>query len=411
MSQVKEFSISVPQEHIDRLKQKLSLTTFPDELDDAGWDYGAPLADIKRLHNHWLNNYDWRTHEQKINRDAGSQYTADVPVEGFGSLNIHFVHQKSKVKDAIPLLFCHGWPGSFIEVFKILPALLEGGNGAPAFHVVAPSLPGYGFSEGAKKRGFGPVQCAELCHNLMLSLGYPSYATQGGDWGYFITRLMGLAYPSHCRASHINMATPSWPKPHTNPLLFAQFLVTPFSAAERAGLERSKWFEKEGMGYFKQQATKPQTIGYAQADSPVGLLAWIYEKLHDWTDWYPWTDDEVITWVSIYWFSRAGPTAAARLYYEAMHDKSTGDLLQIVGGWVPGVKLGIAHFPKELINLPRLWHQGMGEVVFESVYESGGHFAAWERPDAIVDDLRKMFGRGGGAFGVVGGCSGYGNEG
>jgi len=175
--------------------------------------------------------------------------------------------------------------------------------------------------------------------------------------------------------------------------------------AERAGLDRAKWFQSEGNGYLKEQSTKPQTIGYSQADSPVGLLAWIYEKLHDWTDGYPWTDDEVLTWVSIYWFSTAGPAASSRIYYEVVHDKlKTSNAAK---SWIPDVKLGVASFPKEIAPLPRLWAKTMGEVVFESEYETGGHFAAWERPDAIVGDLRKMFGRKGGAFRVVKGAIGY----
>ena len=241
----------------------------------------------------------------------------------------------------------------------------------------------------------------------MLALGYPKYVTQGGDWGSLITRGLALVHPEACRANHVNLAFPQAPS-YNQPILALQFLlqagVTGFSKDEKEGFERSKDFQKEGMGYYSLQSTKPQTIGYSQADSPVGLLAWIYEKLHDWTDAYPWTDDEVLTWVSVYAFSTAGPAAASRIYYEVSHNT---ELSGKVRGWIGGPKLGVARFREELVLMPKLWNKTMGNLVFESEYEKGGHFAAWERPDAIVSDLRTMFGRGGGAFGVVEGTDGY----
>lgn len=243
----------------------------------------------------------------------------------------------------------------------------------------------------------------------MLALGYTEYVTQGGDWGYFITRAMGRAYPKHCVASHVNMAIPFSPK-ITQPLLFLQFLFTPYGPDERARIAHSRKFQKDGMGYFGLQSTKPQTIGYSQADSPVGLLAWIYEKLHDWTDAFPWTDDDVLTWISIYLFSRAGPAAASRIYYEATHDtKST--MFNTGGAWLPRVKLGITYFPFELAQMPKLWSKTMGPLVFQRKHEKGGHFAAWENPEAIVSDLRVMFGKSGGAYRVVKGHSGYSENG
>jgi hypothetical protein len=220
-----------------------------------------------------------------------------------------------------------------------------------------------------------------------------------------ITRIMGLLYPHHVQASHINMIRGHQPTFISNPILAIQHALTPYSQRDKAGLARSSWFLKEGSGYRTEQGTKPQTLGYALADSPVGLLAWIYEKLHDWTDSYPWTDDEVLTWVSIYLFSTAGPAASLRIYYEALHDEQLGRAR--TENYIPHVKLGLAHFPRELTVVPKTWGRTMGPVVHESEYESGGHFAAWERPDAIVKDLREMFGRGGGAFGCVQGREGY----
>ena len=278
------------------------------------------------------------------------QYHTSVKVDGFKELDIHFVWQKSEVQNAIPLLFVHGWPGSFIEVTQILPLLAQ--PGGPAFDIVAPSLPNYGFSDGVKTRGFAGAQYAEVCHKLMLQLGYNEYVTQGGDWGSLITRSIGYFYPEHCKASHINMVHGAQPTFTKNPILTIKHGLAPYTATEKAGFERTKWFSEEGRGYYIEQSTKPQTLAYALNDSPVALLAWIYEKLHDWTDSYPWTDEEILTWVSIYQFSRAGPGAAHMIYYEVFHTESkpegSGGLKSItraeLGAYIPHVKLGLSMF-------------------------------------------------------------------
>jgi len=407
MSSIEPFVVSVPDSELERLATKLSTASFPDELEDSGWDYGAPLADVKRLVAYWKDQFDWRKVESKINELPN--YRVLIQAEGFEALNIHFVHQKSKVVDAIPLLFCHGWPGNFLEVVKLLPLLARPGSGksTPAFHIVAPSIPGFGFSEGTKKRGFGLAQYAETCHKLMRKLGYEQYVTQGGDWGCMITRAMGKLYPESCLASHINMPRGMKPSFSSNPILTIQHFLTPYSEKEKRGLGRTQWFLQEGSGYRTLQATKPQTLGYALVDSPVGLLAWIYEKLHDWTDDYEWTPEEILTWVSIYWFSTAGVAAAQRIYYEAMHPSSNGLHRMTTEKYIPHVKLGLAYFPMEIASLPRTWSRTLGPVVFESEHDKGGHFAATERPDAIADDLQKMFGKGGPAYDIVPRRSGY----
>lgn len=197
----------------------------------------------------------------------------------------------------------------------------------------------------------------------MMQLGYNEYVTQGGDWGFFVTRAMGIQYPESCKASHVNLIIAHPPKFKKNPLLALQHAVLPYSDAEKKGIEHGQWFEREGAGYNLQQRTKPQTLGYALADSPVALLAWIYEKLHDWTDSYPWTDDEVLTWISIYWFSTAGPAANVRIYYEAAHVSHTttaSTTRTLAEGWVPRVKLGLAFFPKELSVPPKTWARTLG---------------------------------------------------
>jgi pimeloyl-ACP methyl ester carboxylesterase len=404
MSSVKPFQIAVSDQKINRLKQKLALADFPDEVVDAApWERGPPLEDIKRLAKYWQEEFNWREAEAQLNEVP--QYMTKIEVDGFDTYDVHFAHQPSTVKNAIPLVFVHGWPGSFIEVIKILPALVQGGNDYPAFHVVAPSLIDFGFSAPSKKQNFSIDQHAETCHKLMLRLGYNEYVVQGGDFGYFIGRFMAMLYPDHCRATHVNMPLPAEPTEKDHPELYKQVQSTPLTPREQAGLARSKWFQETGFGYYRVQSTKPQTIGYSMTDSPVGLLAWIYEKLHDWTDSYPWTPVEILTWVSVYYFSTPGPAATQRIYYEYEHRKPAPSFL--AAQKYIDVPLGIAHFPKELAIMPKLWHQTLGPVVHESEWEQGGHFAAWERPQDLVKDLRDMFGRGGGAFGCVRGRGGY----
>ncbi|KPM40527.1 hypothetical protein AK830_g6052 [Neonectria ditissima] len=392
------FKIDVPDAAINSLKEKLSSATFPSEVgfsDD--WDYGAPRSDVKRLAEYWKDGFDWRTQEAKLNELP--QYTTKVAVEDFGDLQIHFLHQKSSKPDSIPLLFCHGWPGSFLEAIKILPLLTEPKDG-PSFHVVAPSLPNFGFSDGVTKKGFGIPQYAESLHKVMLNLGYDKYVTQGGDWGFIITRLIGSQYPESCLASHLNFVRVTTPPALSkNPWQYIKHALLPYQDHEKAGRARTKWFHTQGFGYNVEQSTKPSTLGFALADSPVGLLAWIYEKLHDWTDDYPWTDDEILTWVSIYQFSTAGPAANVRIYYEAKRAK----IEEVIKSaeYVPKVLLGLSYFPKDIVVPPMTWGRTLGPVVFESVHKDGGHFAAHERPAELVDDLQKMFGKGGGAHSIV----------
>lgn len=397
---IQPFQIAVPDEDLDRLKQKLSAATFPQEVDFAeDWDYGAPRKDIQRLAAYWQHGFDWRAAEAKLNHDL-PQFTTTVAVDGFGDLPIHFVHKRADKDHSIPLLFCHGWPGSFLEVVKILPLLTASSPDGPSFHVVAPSLPNFGFSAQVSKPGFAPLQHAEVCHKLMRQLGYDRYVTQGGDWGYIITRLMGVRYPAHVLASHFNFVRlhdkPTAASSEAPAHLLAA-LDEPLTAQETQGLERSAWFKNKGYGYNMEQSTRPHTLGFALADSPVALLAWIYEKLHDWTDSYPWTDDEVLTWISIYAFSTAGADASVRIYYESTTQMARHAASRDVYKYLAEVPLGMSMFPYDLVLPPSSWARTLGPVVFLKRHEDGGHFAAYERPDQLVQDLRVMFGKGGGA--------------
>lgn len=364
-SQPEPYTISVPDAAIKKLKRKLADADYPDELETSEqWPYGSPLADVKRLAKHWETSFDWRKAEARLNELPN--FRQKVTVGGFGAIDVHFLHKKSSNPNAVPLLFCHGWPGSFVEVTKLLP-LLEAGEteGKPAFHIVAPSLPNFGFSQRITKPGFALSQYAETCHRLMQDLGYQKYVTQGGDWGFYVTRVMGILFPESTLASHINMVRADPPSFSSHPTLALQHSLTPYTEAESKGLERSKWFVEEGSGYRHEQSTKPQTLSYAFADSPVALLAWIYEKLVDWTDGYPWTDDEILTWISIYWFSTAGPNAHIRIYYEVSHNPTDNvPSRDRASQWVDRVKLGLAHFPREITVVPRVWGRTLGMLMF-----------------------------------------------
>lgn len=250
-----------------------------------------------------------------------------------------------------------------------------------------------------------------LLHGIRLvsrpNTAFSSKVVQGGDLGYGVARYLALTYPSHCKAHHLNLAIPAEPSPEKHPELHAKLQETPLTEWEKRGLEVAANHGTEGTGYMMIQSTRPLTISYALAANPVALLAWIYDKLHAWTDKYPWTDDEVLTWISIYEFSTPGPTATVKIYYDEAKAKPAPFFW--VGGseYAEGSLLGVSRFPNELNLKPKLWHHTMGKVVFMREHDKGGHFAAWEAPEMLVRDLKDMFGKGGGAEGCVKGRSGY----
>lgn len=397
MSDIRPFQINVPDERLQRLKQKLDLVEFPGDIEDeTPWTRGVPLSEMKRLVTYWRDEYDWRKTEASLNRMP--QFQTDIEVADFGTINVHFVHQKSPRKGAMPLLFLHGWPGNFTEVSKMLPLLVNPDNeNDPAFDVVAPSLIDYGFSGRSGKKGFGASQHAHAYHTLMQKLGYDKYVLQGGDIGSGVARRMVLIYPSSIGGHLLNMTMPPEPNEKDHPDLYKRWKQNEnnLTAEEKSGLEQFNNFKKEGYGYNLMHQTKPLTLGYSMTDSPVGLLAWIYEKLHIWSDNYPWSPDEILQWVSIYYFSTPGPNASQHIYFENAHAQP----LKSVYSDVP---LGVSRFPVEIQHKPRLWHELLGPVVFWREHESGGHFAAWERPEELVGDIRAMYGR----DGPIKGCCG-----
>ncbi|CAG7967687.1 unnamed protein product [Penicillium nalgiovense] len=386
MTSVTPYSIAVPDEKLQRLRHKLEYTTFPDELEASGWDMGVPLHEVKRPTAVWREQFDWRAQEQKLNEQL-PQVNVRVGVKGFGELNIHAVHYRSGIAKGIPLLFIHGWPGSFLEATKIIPLLTKNNGDGPVFDVVAPSLPNLGFSEGVKK----------AC-----------------DWGSMIARTMCQYYPQSTQAIHLNFTPVIPPYPWRSPYQFLKSLVSvPFSAKDRGYIARTLGYITRSNGYLRQQETRPQTLGYGLHDSPVGLLAWIYDKMHTWSDKYPWTDEEILTWVSVYYFSTAGPMASTRIYYEASAPKSgvsaavpedgaQEDLLertdlnymsmeQVVGARAPqNVRFAVAQFREEIVMWPMAWYRSVGNVVQETEYDHGGHFAAWEVPELLASDIKRF---------------------
>ncbi|KAH1912032.1 hypothetical protein KXW12_000381 [Aspergillus fumigatus] len=368
MNTIRPFTISIPDSQLDLLHQKLQAATFPDELDAAGWDLGVPLDEIKRLTAYWRDGFDWRAKEKELNGKL-HQFMVSVSVSGFVQLDIHCVHQRSPMPGAIPLLFLHGWPGSFLEAVKLIPLLTKGDENQPAFDLVVPSLPNFGFSQGVKQRGFGLAQYAEAMHSLMLNLGYEKYVIQGGDWGSIIARVMATLYPQHIKAVHLNFAPVAPPYPWRHPWIFVQSILTlPFSSRSRALISTTLDYLNRGNAYMRQQETAPQTLGYGLHDSPVALLAWVYDN-------------------------------------STLKRVSTVDA---ISASIPGeVKLAVAHFKRELIKLPFLWCRSMGSVVRESEFECGGHFAAWEVPELLAADVRSFLGKGGQAYAAVTGKNGY----
>ncbi|PVH99874.1 alpha/beta-hydrolase [Periconia macrospinosa] len=397
MATPRPYRISIPVSKHEQLQQKLFMTRFPSDAadsDGSSWGQGPPVNEIQRLSRFWQTEYtsNWQKVEARLN--LLPQYIISIPVEDLAhTYDIHFVHKKSDRKDAIPLLFLHGWPGSFIEVTKIVDDLTTGnGEDGPAFHVVAPSLVDFGFSSRSTK-GFRFQHHAEVCHRLMKACGYDRYVVQAGDVGSLVARYMAKQYGSTgFVALHTNTPAPMEPTKEKHPELHDQLQSTPLTETEQQCMQRTANFMSHGRGYYSMMSTKPTTIGYSLSDSPVALLAWIYEKLHDWSDDYPWSDEEILTWVSIYYFSTAGPEASSNAYYAMEHDEPPA----FVGAAeYVDVPLGISRFQNDLIVLPKMWNKTLGPIVFEEEHARGGHFAAWERPDAIVKDLRAMFAKGG----------------
>jgi pimeloyl-ACP methyl ester carboxylesterase len=362
---------------LDDLKRRLAQTRWPDPETVADWTQGVPITKMKALVEYWRTGYDWRRCEARLNGFA--QFRTEID-----GLTIHFLHVRSQQANALPILITHGWPGSVIEFFKIIDPLTNptahGGRAEDAFHVVAPSLPGFAFSGKPVDRGWNAARIARAWSELMRRLGYPRYVAQGGDWGSIVTTTLAQQRPAGLVGIHLNM-----------PSVFPDPIPTAgLSAAEQRAVEAFRRFQTDGFGYFLQQSTRPQTVGYALADSPVGQAAWIYEKFHAWTDnngdpESALTRDEMLDVITIYWLTDTA-ASSARIYFEHAG---------IVGANNSGVvelPVGCSIFPREIVPAPRSWAERFfPRLIHWNELDRGGHFAAFEQPALFTKELRECF--------------------
>jgi pimeloyl-ACP methyl ester carboxylesterase len=373
---IEPYQIRVDNSVLEDLRTRLALTRFPDQIEGTGWEYGFPVDYLRDLVAYWRDEYDWRAAEARLNELPNFRTSID-------GQSIHFIHARSSHAEALPLVIGHGWPGSIVEFLEVIPRLTEpvahGGRADDAFHVIAPSLPGYGFSDPTQTRGWDGWRIARAFIELMRRLGYARYGAQGGDWGAQIATRIGALDPEHCAAIHLNMPIADRPE---DPV--------PLSEEEQADLAAMLQFRREESGYAQVQGTKPQTLGVGLNDSPAGLLAWIVEKFRTWSDCdgHPenvFAREQLITNVMTYWVTQT-ITSSTRLYWENQHVGPGQGAPEFVG-----VPTGIARYPKEPIRLPRAWVERRYNVTHWAEMPRGGHFAAMEQPALFVDDVRTFF--------------------
>jgi microsomal epoxide hydrolase len=375
---VQPFRVEIPESALVELRERLVRTRFPAQIPGSGWDYGTDLAYLRVLIDYWRDTYDWRKTEARLN--VLDQFTTEID-----GARLHFVHARSPEPDALPLVMTHGWPGSIVEFLDVIGPLsnprAHGGDAADAFHVVCPSIPGYGFSGPTVDRGWDPRRIAQALATLMAGLGYEHYGAQGGDWGSMISTQVALVDAAHVAGLHLNMviATPPEDEDYQN-----------LTEAELAGLADMASYMEDESGYAKIQQTRPQTIGYALEDSPAGLAAWIVEKFRTWSDCdgdveRSFTKDQLLDNIMLYWLTGTAHSSA-RLYYEATKSGIFGPQGQRVE-----VPTGCAIYPREIIRPPRRWAEQAYNLVHWAEMPRGGHFAAFEQPDLFVDDVRTFF--------------------
>ena len=371
------FTAAVPQADVDDLRARIRATRWPGpapgESDDP-WARGVPVDYLRELAAYWADGFDWRTHEARLN--AHPQLTTTVDGQ-----RVHLLHVRSPEPDALPLVVTHGWPGSVLEFLDVLGPLTDpvahGGDARDAFHVVAPSIPGYGFSGPVTEPGWDPARVGRAFATLMHRLGYERYAAQGGDWGSTISREIGIADPEHVVGVHLNMLLQRTPRDPAEVR----------DDEERARVEEVARYVRDGSGYRSVQATRPQTLSYALTDSPVGQLAWIVEKFREWTDNAGVPEDAVdrdllLADVSLYWFTRTAGSSA-QLYLEAAAARR--------GVRPSTVPTGVAVFPRDIARPIRRLAEETDRIVRWTEMGRGGHFAAMEEPDLLVEDVRATF--------------------
>lgn len=370
MNEIKPFTLAIPQTQLDDLNTRLDLTRWPEKECVEDWSQGTPLAVLQDLAAYWRDGYEWRRCEAKLN--ALGQFKTEIQ-----GLDIHFIHVRSPRADALPLIITHGWPGSVIEFMGVIEALANPPEGQLAFHVVAPSLPGFGFSGKPSETGWGVPKIAMAWAELMTRLGYTEWVAQGGDWGSIVTTAIGVIRPEGCLGIHLNM-------PMARPL--PEDIANP-SLAEQKALAGLQHYQDWDSGYSKQQSTRPQSLGYGLVDSPVGQAGWILEKMWAWTDnagspYDALGKDQILDNVMLYWLPGTA-ASSARLYWESF------------GSFAPvevTLPTAVSAYPKEILPTPRKWaERSFKNLVHWGEMKTGGHFAAWERPAEFVSELRTAF--------------------
>ena len=378
MTPPRPFTVAVPEATLTDLRDRLARARFPDEPPGAGWQYGSDLAYVKTLADYWRHTYDWRKWEAELNQFR--QFTVQL-----SGIELHYVHEIGRGPRPMPLLLSHGWPGSVWEFRKILPMLTDparfGGDPADSFTVVAPSLPGYGFSFAPGQPRFGVPEMADVFATLMSDvLGYQRYGAQGGDWGGFITAVLGFRQAKSLIGIHMNL------------LPLRRDVARPDAPTdeEKKYLDELGHFLREETGYQMIQGTKPQTLAYGLTDSPVGLAAWIVEKFRTWSDCggdveRRFTKDELLTNITIYWATGAIGSSFWP-YYARLHGR-----WPLPDGARIEVPSGYAAFPREIVRPPRAWAEKIFNIQRWTVMPAGGHFAAMEEPEALANEIRAFF--------------------
>jgi len=374
---VSPFSISLPKTAIDDLRHRLDSTRYPERETVGDWTQGVPLDKARALIEYWRNRYDWRRFEARANSFPHFRTRID-------ELGIHFIHARSSHTNAMPIIFTHGWPGSFVEFLDVIGALTEptrfGGNADDAFHVVIPSLPGFAFSDKPFEAGWDVERIAKAWVMLMQRLGYERWVAQGGDWGSGVTHALAHLRPPGLIAAHVNWPFVFPPKLPENP--------TP---AEKRAFERAAWFQGEQSGYFREQATRPQTIGYAVADSAAGQALWIYEKFQAWTDNRGNPEDALsidamLDDISLYWFTNTA-ASSARMYWE----NTQSGRASLSAGRIE-LPMAASIFPREIFCPPKEWAEALWPNLFYwNELDRGGHFAAFEQPKLFAGEMRNAF--------------------
>jgi pimeloyl-ACP methyl ester carboxylesterase len=385
---IRPFQVNVPEEALVDMRRRILATRWPDQETVGDRSQGVQLAKLRQLVEHWGTQYNWRKVEAKLN--ALPQFITEID-----GLDIQFAHIRSPHSNAMPLLMTHGWPGSIVELLKVIDPLTNptqhGGNPEDAFHLVLPAMPGYGFSGNPTTSGWSPARMATAFHELMLRLGYKEYASQGGDWGAIISQILAVQAPKGLLGIHVNM-------PGTVPPEILRHLrnfdpaPAELSDREKIAYERLLHFYRDGFGYAAMMNQSPQTIGYALADSPVAMAAYYYDKFAEWTDSdgepeKVLTYDEMLDAISLYWLTNTG-TSSSRSYWEGA--QAGGGPFNAFD--IPSVPVAVTVFPAEIYRAPRSWsEQSFGNLIYWNEVDRGGHFAAWEEPQLFTEELRAAF--------------------